>query len=282
MMSKSKVMLAGMVAAFALIAAAEAPEAVSPLPRAHSHNDYHQERPLFNALDNGFCSVEADIFLIDGALLVGHDRRDLKPERSLEALYLDPLLARAKANGGRIYPGGPVFTLLVDIKDDGRKTYARLREVLKTYAEMLTEFTDDATTERAVTIVLSGSRPEEMVAAESPRFVGLDGRLGDLAQQPNPNLYPLVSDSWMSVFKWAGAGPMPEDERATLNSLIAQAHANRQRIRFWALPFSTDAWHVAYDAGVDLINVDFLEKARKFMLEKEAAAAAPEAPAAVE
>jgi hypothetical protein len=277
-----KITLTGLVAALAMVAGAQSPEAVSPLPRAHSHNDYYQERPLLDALENGFCSVEADIFLIDGALLVGHDRRELKPERSLEALYLDPLLERAKANGGRIYPGGPVFTLLVDIKDDGRKTYARLREVLKPYAEMLTEFTDDATTERAVAIVLSGSRPEEMVAAESPRFVGLDGRIGDLAQQPNPNLYPLVSDSWMSVFKWAGAGPMPEDERTRLDGLIAQAHANGQRIRFWALPFSIDAWHVAYDAGVDLINVDFLAKARKFMLEKEAAAAAPEAPAAAE
>jgi hypothetical protein len=29
------------------------------------------------------------------------------------------------------------------------------------------------------------------------------------------------------------------------------------------------AWHVLYDAGVDLINADFPDKLQKFLLEKE-------------
>ena len=40
------------------------------LPAAHAHNDYLHKRPLLDALAQGFCSVEADIFLVDGALLV--------------------------------------------------------------------------------------------------------------------------------------------------------------------------------------------------------------------
>ena len=36
---------------------------VVPLPNAHAHNDYEHKRPLFDALDHGFCSVEADVFL---------------------------------------------------------------------------------------------------------------------------------------------------------------------------------------------------------------------------
>src|SRR5688500_12101427 len=74
-----------------------------PLLRAHAHNDYEHVRPLFDALDHGFCSVEADVYLIDGALLVAHDRKDVKPERTLSALYLSPLLDRVKRNGGRVY-----------------------------------------------------------------------------------------------------------------------------------------------------------------------------------
>ncbi len=35
-------------------------------PRAHSHNDYLHRRPLLDALALGFCSVEADIYLVDG------------------------------------------------------------------------------------------------------------------------------------------------------------------------------------------------------------------------
>src|SRR5438046_202094 len=75
------------------------PTPVVPLRQAHAHNDYEHKRPLLDALDHGFCSVEADIFLVDGALLVGHTRLDLKPGRTLEALYLEPLRQRAKANG---------------------------------------------------------------------------------------------------------------------------------------------------------------------------------------
>src|SRR5689334_4607279 len=96
---------------------------VTPLRRAHAHNDYEHKRPLFDALDHGFCSVEADVYLIDGKLLVAHDRKDVKPDRTLEALYLDPLRERARANGGRVYPGGPTVFLLVDVKSGAEETY---------------------------------------------------------------------------------------------------------------------------------------------------------------
>src|SRR5213595_176008 len=83
-----------------------------PLTRVHAHNDYEHKRPLLDALDHGFCSVEADIFLVDGQLLVAHNRGGVRPERTLQALYLDPLRARVKQNGGRVYPNGPEVTLL--------------------------------------------------------------------------------------------------------------------------------------------------------------------------
>src|SRR5438105_6300377 len=91
---------------------------VVPLRHAHAHNDYEHKRPLFDALDHGFCSVEADVFLVRGALLVGHTQLDLQPERTLEKLYLDPLRARIKANGGQVYKNGPTIWLLVDVKTE--------------------------------------------------------------------------------------------------------------------------------------------------------------------
>ncbi|MGI9240008.1 MAG: hypothetical protein ACR2RV_04365, partial [Verrucomicrobiales bacterium] len=84
------------------LAAASAP-AQEPLQQAHAHNDYEHERPLHDALEHGFCGVEADIYLVGGELLVAHDRKDLKPERTLQALYLDPLQKRVEANGGQVY-----------------------------------------------------------------------------------------------------------------------------------------------------------------------------------
>src|SRR5581483_11309861 len=94
--------------ALALLAAAAvcganglaADPAVKPLVQAHAHNDYEHARPLLDALDHGFCSVEADIWLAPDGLLIGHDKKDLKPGRTLESLYLDPLRERNRANGG--------------------------------------------------------------------------------------------------------------------------------------------------------------------------------------
>lgn len=59
---------------------------VHPLPQAHAHNDYEHDRPLQDALSHGFSSVEADVWLVDGELLVAHDREDVDPSRTLESL----------------------------------------------------------------------------------------------------------------------------------------------------------------------------------------------------
>src|SRR5262245_6399671 len=108
-----------------MVGAGTGASAASPVPlqQAHAHNDYEHERPLLDALSFGFCSVEADIHLVKGELLVAHDLSRAKPGRTLQTLYLEPLRERARANGGRVYPGGPEFTLLIDLKTDWQTTY---------------------------------------------------------------------------------------------------------------------------------------------------------------
>src|SRR5215472_9873878 len=120
-------------AAFLCAATLHAQPAPTPLTRVHAHNDYVHQRPLFDALDHGFCSVEADVYLVDGQLLVAHERFQTKPERTLQALYLDPLQERVKKNGGHVYPAGPEFTLLIDLKGDWHSIYPVLRDILKHY-----------------------------------------------------------------------------------------------------------------------------------------------------
>ena len=46
--------------------------AQSPLKKAHAHNDYEHERPFFEAFQLGFGSIEADVYAVNGELLVGH------------------------------------------------------------------------------------------------------------------------------------------------------------------------------------------------------------------
>lgn len=152
---------------------------VKPLARAHAHNDYLHTRPLFDALSHGFCSVEADIFVTDDkALLVGHTKNELKPDRTLQKLYLDPLRERIKQNGGKVFAGEkvPPFYLLIDIKTDAASTYPVLHELLSKYSDILTEVRDGNVTPRAVTVILSGSRPSlDILAKQSPRYAGYDG-----------------------------------------------------------------------------------------------------------
>src|SRR5436190_6795498 len=124
-----------------------------PLTRAHAHNDYEHTRPLLDALDHGFCSIEADIWLVDGKLLVAHERGKVKPHQTLQALYLEPLRERVRRNGGRLYPAGPPAILLIDVKSDAEATYAALRELLKEYADMLTVFRDGSVQAKAITVI---------------------------------------------------------------------------------------------------------------------------------
>ena len=234
-----------------------------PQPQAHAHNDYEHKRPLLDALDHGFCSVEADVFAIDGELRVGHYRRDTKPGRTLEKLYLDPIMKRVMQNAGRVYKDGPPFTLLIDFKTKGEETYALLRSTLAKYKPLLVSKEKDKPA--AVSIVISGNRPFEIIEADKDRLCGIDGRLSDLDSKMPSNLLPLISDNWRSHFKWRGEGEIPEGEKAKLLDAVKRAHAAGRRVRFWATPENENLWKVLADAGVDHINTDQLARLEKFL-----------------
>jgi len=242
------------------------PPSPTPLPRAHAHNDYEHERPLIDALDHGFCGVEADIFFIDGKLLVAHDIEDVRPDRTLESLYLDPLLEQVRNNGGRVYPGGPSVTLLIDIKNTGRETALALLDALEPYREMLTVFSKDATQPGAVTVIVSGFYPYDVLRERSPRLAAIDGRIPQLGESPHE--VPLVSESWTKLFRWRGHGAPAEPDASNLKRMIAKAHAAGQRIRFWNLPDGPGTLPVLYEMGVDLLNTDDLGAMRTFLLER--------------
>lgn len=250
--------------------------AVRVLSRAHAHNDYAHPRPLLDALEQGFCSVEADIHLVEGRLLVAHDRWRVKPERTLEALYLEPLRARVRANGGRVFADGPTFWLLVDFKSDGAATWPVFKAVLEPYRPMLSVFESARIRTNAVTVLVSGNVPRALMAAEPERLAAIDGQPADLEANPAPALVPWVSESWGRLFTWRGNGPLPEAEGARLRDLVTRAHAQGRRVRFWGTPDSEPVWRVQWEAGVDLINTDRLEALAQFLRGLEPRPANPE------
>jgi len=168
-------------------------------------------------------------------------------------------------NGGRVYRNGPQCTLLIDVKTDAGRTYAVLAEVLARYAEMLTSIRNGVVEERAVTVIISGNRAEQAVAAAPLRYVAIDGRLADLDTERPSHLVPLISDNWRSHFRWRGQGPMPEQERQKLRAIVEKAHAKARRVRFWATPDDPAVWRELADAGVDLLNADDLSGLERFL-----------------
>ena len=240
----------------------------TPLPAAHAHNDYEHPRPLFDALARGFCSVEADVWLRKEGLLVAHTAFGLKPDRALQALYLDPLRERAKRNGGRVYPDGPPFVLMIDVKTEAKETWAALAEVLAGYADILTVTKDGKTTPKAVTVVVSGNADRAGIGKGAVRYAAIDGRPKDLDGDPPADLIPWVSDAWKNHFAWDGTGAMPAGERAKLGEYVAKAHKQGRKVRFWASPETPAAWEELLAAGCDLINTDKLDDLRAFLRER--------------
>lgn len=257
------------------------PAGVVPLTHGHSHNDYEQRRPLAEALSRGYTSIEVDVNLVGGQLLVGHDLiQALIRNRTLRSMYLDPLADWVQRNGGEVFaPGAPALTLLIDVKTEARSTWRALEAVLTEYGQstkgLLTRWTPDGLEPGAITVIVSGNRATDLVAADDDRYTSLDGRLADLdgagLDGPDAALMPLISARWADVFGWRGTKQISDADLDRLRALVAAAHAQGRRIRFYDTPDGTAAirenvWRTELAAGVDLLNVDDLAQGQEFLL----------------
>lgn len=248
------------------------------LPRAHAHNDYYHDRPLLDALDHGFCSVEADVFPCDGKFLVGHDLWELRPKRTLEALYLKPLKERFDASlkdseKGSILAGCEPLILLVDLKRRTSTTYDQLHQVLSNYQGMLAGVQDGRLVPGAVMVILSGNRPIEQIKDDKDRLVFLDGRPEQLddPNQFSTSVMPLVSIGAGSFRRAKEDETRPPGslerylEMNRLEDLVDRCHTEGYKFRLWGFPDTPACWSTLYDMDVDLINTDNLSGLQQFL-----------------
>ena len=235
-----------------------------PFSHAHAHNDYEHDHPLFDALHYGFTSVEADIYLVDGKLLVSHTRPIFKA-RTLEQLYLSPLDSMIRGNQGKVYPGyDGLFYLMIDIKSDGQATYTVLKELLAHYPALV--HSPNIGGSRPVIIFLSGNRPMDILK-DPAAPVALDGRPDDVGKGYTAAVMPVISDNYAKWSAWNGTGQPPPEALQRIRELAKRVHAEGKKLRLWAIPDNPVAWTELLEAGVDLINTDKLEELNRFLRE---------------
>lgn len=229
-------------------------------PRAHAHNDYEHARPLKDALQNGFLSVEADVHLKNEKLLVGHNQVSEKSP-SLEQLYFKPLDSLLAIHKGSVYPDTKAtFFLMIDIKTNADATYSSLKKLLDRYPKLKC-----TSAECPVKIFLSGNRPVETILKEGYQGMALDGRPENLGQHFSTELMPVISDTYYNWSKWNGKQPPAADDFTRIRELATRVHAEGKKLRLWATPDNEIAWRALLDAGVDLINTDRLKELNEFL-----------------
>ena len=235
-----------------------------PFSHAHAHNDYEHDHPLFDALHYGFTSVEADIYLVDGKLLVSHTRPIFKA-RTLEQLYLSPLDSIIRTNQGKVYPGyDDPFYLMIDIKSDGQATYTVLKELLAHHPTLLHSRNSPV----PIIIFLSGNRPMDILK-DPTAPVALDGRPDDVGKGYTVAVMPVISDNYAKWSAWNGTGQPPPEALQRIRELAKRVHAEGKKLRLWAIPDNPVAWTELLEAGVDLINTDRLEGLNQFLRESK-------------
>lgn len=169
----------------------------------------------------GCSSVEADVWLDNGDLLVGHTRSSVSPDHTLKSMYLEPILDILDGRNLALIGGQPVdgarvgifrsdpeqtLILLIDFKIDGTAIWPILQYQLETLRQRryLTYFNGSSVVPGPITIVVSGDASfEDIVRNRTYRDVFYDAPLDVMGSQV-PALLDLDYD--MPMYP-----PIPED-----------------------------------------------------------------------
>ena len=177
---------------------------IVPVP-CHSHNDYSRRVPLYDAISWGCCSVEADVWLFDGELYVGHNTAELDRNRTLQNLYVKPLVdlldtrSRASAfdnsTGSGVFETKPdqTFVLLIDVKMAGPEMLETVREHLHPLRQKdyLSYWDGQKVVHRAITVVVSGRAAfDDVVGNSNYRDIFYDAPLHSLWVPPRQSINP--------------------------------------------------------------------------------------------
>lgn len=229
---------------------------------AHSHNDYEQGTPFFAAYHAHFGSIEADIWEVDGELFVAHDKDQIVAERTLDALYIQPIVSMFCENDGKAWKDkSGTFQLLIDLKSPFETTLALLVEKLSMYPRVF----DPSVNDNAVKIVITGNRPDPSQFEDYPQFIFFDGSLGQDYTEQQRRRVALFSGNLADFTRWKGEEQLKDHEEQSIKQIVDSVHALSCKIRFWNAPDTPHAWQTLKNLTVDFINTDHIQQLEDFL-----------------
>ena len=186
---------------------------IMPVP-CHSHNDYWRRVPLYSAIEVGCVGVEADIWLFDNELYVGHSVASLTRNRTLDSLYINPLLEiLSKQNpkstmvpDNTSQPYGVFDTdpeqsliLLIDFKTSGSALWPHVQSALQPLRDKnyMTRSNGTKIIRGPITVVGTGNTPFDLVSSEetNPHHdVFFDAPLDEMYESTNSGSLPTMID----------------------------------------------------------------------------------------
>lgn len=223
----------------------------------HSHNDYRQTVPLFQAYSQKASSIEADIYLHEGKLLVAHDPEELATAPTYDSLYINRIVELFKGNDGRPWKDSELtLQILIDPKRDGAAVCDLLLEKYQQYPEVF----NSEVNPYAVRTVISGSRPEKENYKNYPKeYLMMDGEIEEQYTAEQLEHVSMFSASMSDYASWNGKGIFTSGDRAKVQSVIDRSHQYGKPVRFYTTADCPNCWLTLYDMGVDIINTDLPE-----------------------
>ncbi|KAM0435063.1 hypothetical protein ACHAPT_003152 [Fusarium lateritium] len=254
---------------------------VLPIP-CHSHNDYWRQSPFYSAIKAGCIGVEADVWVVQGELYVGHNLGALSTDRTLTSMYIQPLVELLQTKNSVQDPSLPfrgvydrdpsqTLVLLVDLKADPNSSWPLLLERLEPLRQRgwLSHVNNGAFISRPITVVGTGDTEVRLVNDETPsRDVFMDAPLNELEEGEYNSLNSYyTSVSFEKTIGSVGRGGLQPAQLAKLRSQISQAHSRGLKVRYWGMPYwpirvRNQLWDILVDEGVDVLNADDLVEAR--------------------
>lgn len=232
-------------------------------------------------------SVEADVFLYNDTLYVGHESSALSPQRTLSSLYIQPILDTLNRQNPRtpfvksptrhgVYDAAADQTLLlfIDLKTPGNTTWPVVVDALQPLrdADYLTTWNGTGITLGPVTVIGTGNTPLDQIQNVRQRDYFYDAhldRLNTTETNITASVSPVASTSFLSSIGEINGTTFNATQLSILRKQIGEANRRGILARYWetpAWPISTRnaVWTTLVEEGVGLLGADDLPAAAGF------------------